>query len=229
MSSSSASPKTGHEDAPVLASRRSWSAVRRDREALAQRLALAAPVDHVEAPARRPSTARRRRARPRAAMITLIQPATESSAPSAAGHGHAAAREPGRERDPERARAVRLAEAQHDHRHVGDRERDHRAEGEDPGEEARCRAASASAKASTAAIAIATYGVPSCGCSRPTALGIWRLVAERVGQPRHAEHLAVHRGEQDRRRQSPRPCSGTTCRSHSGSSVDTIPSTGASM
>jgi hypothetical protein len=32
-------------------------------------------------------------------------------------------------------------------------------------------------RAMTAAIVIATYGVPRCGCSRPTTLGIWRCVA----------------------------------------------------
>ena len=33
-----------------------------------------------------------------------------------------------------------------------------------------------SAAASSAAIEITTYGVARVGCSRPTALGIWRLV-----------------------------------------------------
>ena len=35
----------------------------------------------------------------------------------------------------------------------------------------------ASANDSTEAMQIATYGVPCFGCSRPSALGIWRLVA----------------------------------------------------
>ena len=35
----------------------------------------------------------------------------------------------------------------------------------------------ASAAATSAASPISTYGVPRVGCSRPSALGIWRFVA----------------------------------------------------
>ena len=83
------------------------------------------------------------------------------------------------------------------------------------------------AKASTPAIVMATYGVPSFGCSRPTALGIWRLVASEYASratPSIWPFIAVSRmaaasaPTEYRKR----------CLSHSGSSVDTMPSTGAS-
>ena len=112
-------------------------------------------------------------------------------------HPRAADRD--REGHAEGARAVGLAEAQRDHGQVGERERDHRPVGEQAGEELHVvrqgQREGDHRRDRDRHVRRAAAPVQAPDRARYLAVG-----GERVGEPRQAEHLPVHRGEQHRRR-----------------------------
>ena len=134
MSSSSVLAEHRHEDAPVLGGGALLEGLGRDREAAGERLALPAPVDHVQRdPGRHPAEADVARA-----LVVDDDAEPHGDRERRPEHGrerHARAADRDRERHAEGARPVGLAEAERDHRQVREREGDHRAEREHAGEE----------------------------------------------------------------------------------------------